>query len=151
MEQNLKSMMIISSSLSATPTFKMIPITNDCPYVEVILNPTIPAIAVIGKNKYSNPVMLPKLSSNGFPVQVKGAPKEGETKPQILEAQERTMVEVFYEYYITDKKEMFEFIDMFAVNPKHHLVKELLVEPIINDIPLDQQKKPTKEVKLKKA
>lgn len=127
MTNSLKSMLIVSSTYLDKVSFKMIPLTNDCPYVEVIYNPDLKAIGIIGKITYQNPTMLPRLDKNGFPVIIKSLNHKDKSL-QTANSQERVFINTFYEYYINKKEEILNFISMFAVNFEHELIKSLIID-----------------------
>ena len=114
---NPKSMLVISSTWgdvgSERPTFKMIPVTVDCPYQECIFEPSKKILAVISKVRKQNYIMTHKIDENGDPVFLKhGARQNGKNYKE-----ERRLIETFTEYYIESLLEIRQFIEMFAVNP----------------------------------
>jgi len=108
------SMFIIKSDWGGKPTFRMIPVSKDCPFVECIFDPDSKVLAAIGHTKKNIMHMMTKLDENGDPVKRKIiAPGTNPYK------EERRTIETFQEYYITDAEEIKEFINMFAVNPDY--------------------------------
>lgn len=108
------SMMIIKSDWGGKPTFKLIPINKECPYVEAIFDPESKILAVIGNTKKNLFHMMTKLDDNGDPVKRKTfGPGNNPYK------EERKTVETFQEYYISDTEEVKTFIKLFAVNPEY--------------------------------
>jgi hypothetical protein len=105
------SMMLISTPWQGVKSFKLIPINEECPYVECIYDPQQKVMAVIGKISKETFHMLPKLDSNGNMVPSKVA-QEG-TNPY---KQERVMLDTFQEYYLSEMNEQIDLINMFAVN-----------------------------------
>jgi hypothetical protein len=53
-------MMLVESTWQDTKTFKMIPISNDCPYVECIFDPSSKVFVIISKVTKTSLHMLPK-------------------------------------------------------------------------------------------
>ncbi len=102
-----KTMMLVESSWQETKTFKMIPISNDCPYVECIFDPSSKVFVIISKVTKTALHMLPKLDDYGKPVTGNKGAK-----------QDRRSIETFQEYYIEEEKSIKEIIDLFAVNSK---------------------------------
>lgn len=89
------SMLIITGELTnATgdynPTFKMIPTANECPFNEVIYDNSLHVLFVIGKEKKKFLQKIAKVSD--------------------------MVVEKFYEYHITEKEEIINFINLFGTN-----------------------------------
>lgn len=105
------SMMIVSSEWNEKPTFRMISISNDCPYNEVIYDPEIKTLAIISKEKKQSFQMLPKLDVNGEITMIKRALPTGRKF-----AEERKVVETYYEYYITKEEEIKTFVSLLAAN-----------------------------------
>src|SRR5688572_7482398 len=104
-----KNMLLITSWWGENKSFKLIPVKADCPYVEVIYDPSSKLLIVIGKEVKSNFHMLAKLDDNGEPMLSKVKRKNG--KPY---KEERKTIETFTEHYISEKNEIDSFINMFA-------------------------------------
>jgi len=86
-------------------TFKMIPITKDCPYLEAIYHPVYHGLGVVGKFKKKEPVMMPILDKWG-----QQTIKDGKV------LQDRRMIDSWHEYLLMTKEEVTDFIKMFADN-----------------------------------
>lgn len=106
------SMLLISSAWDGQPTFKMIPASKECPYNEVIFDPSGPALAIVGKEKKQTLHMLPKLTDTGD-VQMLKVQKRDNGKTF---AEQRVSMETFYEYFIERKDEILAFVNTFALN-----------------------------------
>lgn len=106
------TMMLVQSTWNDKQTFRMIPITESCPYVECIFDPDTKVFVVISKIKKMSLHMLPKVDDYG-------QPKTG-TKGML---QERHKIEVFQEFYLEDKNAIEELIKLFAVNSKFNYKK----------------------------
>jgi len=93
------------------PTFKMLPVTQDCPFNEVLFDPKSKILAIVGKEKKQAYRMLPKLNDKGKQVVAmeRGVP---------VEVQERKLMENFYEYYLEEVEDIEYFINKFAINSK---------------------------------
>ena len=91
------------------PTFKMLPLTNDCPYNEVLFDPQSKILAIVGKEKKQAYRLVPKLNDKGRPMTSieRGVP---------FEVQERKLMENFYEYYLEDIDDIKSFVSKFAAN-----------------------------------
>ena len=98
-------MMLVESTWQDTKTFKMIPVSNDCPYVECIYDPSSKVLVLIGKTTKTSLHMLPKLDEYGKAVSGNRGAK-----------QERRSIDTFQEYYIEEEKDIKEITKMFAVN-----------------------------------
>ena len=102
-----KTMMLVESTWQEGKTFKMMPISNDCPYVECIFDPTSKVFVVISKVTKTSLHMLPKLDEYGKAISGNKGAK-----------QERKSIDTFQEYYIEDVKTIKEITDYFAINAK---------------------------------
>ena len=100
-----KTMMLVESTWQDTKTFKMIPVSNDCPYVECIYDPSSKVFVLIGKITKTSLHMLPKLDEYGKAISGNRGAK-----------QERRSIDTFQEYYIENEKDIKELVKMFAVN-----------------------------------
>jgi len=98
-------MMLVNSEWSGKPSFRAMPVTVGCPYVECIFDPESKVLVVISKTKRNTLQMLPKLDEYGTPVSgTKGV------------KQDRHKLEVFQEYYISEPESIKEFINLIAIN-----------------------------------
>ena len=99
---------------SMEKSFKLVPITLDCPYVECLFSAKDKVLAVISKTMKQTYHMVPKLDDNGDQVPAKGKRPQG--KPAYKE--ERRLVDTFSEFYLMTPDEINGFIESFAVNAK---------------------------------
>ena len=98
-------MMLVQATWQEQQTFRMIPTSDQCPYVECIYDPGTKVFVIISKIKKTALHMLPKLDEYGQAVTgTKGV------------KQERHKLEVFQEFYIEDAVAIKDLIHMFAVN-----------------------------------
>lgn len=107
-----KSMMLVTGSWGNNKTFKLIPISPECPYNEAIFDRDSKVLALIGKEKKQSMHMLAKLDDNGDVKRMKiGRRDNGKDY-----AEERKTLETYYEYYIENPQEIKDVVNMFAVN-----------------------------------
>jgi len=119
-----KSMMLVTSTWGSKKTFKLIPVTADCPYNEAIFDADNKVLAVISKEKKESLHMLAKLNEFGDPQTMKiGRRANGKDF-----AEERKTLETFYEYYVENISEVENFINMFAINADSFDYKQYFVE-----------------------
>ena len=105
-------MMLISSPFRNMPSFSLIPVSNEAPYVEAMFDPSSGILAVISKISKQSFHMMPKLDENGQPQRLKVPNKEtGKTIREI-----RVSTETFSEFYLTNKDEIKDFLNIFAIN-----------------------------------
>ena len=102
-----KSMMLVQATWQDKQTFRLIPISESCPYVECIFDPGSKVFVIISKLKRTSLQMLPKLDEYGQPV----AGSKGQRE-------ERHKLDVFQEFYIEDKIAVKDLIHLFAINAK---------------------------------
>lgn len=114
---NRSSMLLVTSTWGNKKTFKMIPTTTDCPYVECIFDIDSKILAIIGSAKKQTYHMLPRIDDNGDVMMMKNSPRPATQQgPGKNYKEERRAVETFMEYYIENKSEILEFISRFAEN-----------------------------------
>lgn len=119
-----KNMMLISSAFRNVKSFSLVPVTKDCPYVEAMYDPTSSILAVITNVKKESFHMIPRLDENGQPVRLKiPNPETGKVVKE-----QRVAVETFSEFYITEREEINNFINLFAVNADSFDYQSLMVD-----------------------
>ena len=100
-------MILVQASWQDAQTFRMIPISESCPYVECIFDPATNVFVVIMKIIKTTLHMLPKLDEYGIAITgTKG------TK------QDRHKLDVFQEFYIEDQSAINDIIELLAINAK---------------------------------
>ena len=109
----IKNMHLISSKWGGKPTFKMIPISIDCPYNEILFDPNAKALAIVSKEKKETFHMVPRLTETGEKVTLKPGKIKTDGKNY---AEQRVTLETYYEYYIENEHEIVEFVEKFANN-----------------------------------
>jgi len=126
------TMLAIKSTWNGKQTAKLIPVSNDCPYVECIMDPESKIMVVISKVSKQTLHMLPRLDDNGDPKMLKVTKRpSGKT---VME--ERKTIETFQEYYIDDKTAIMNLIDLHSVNPEE--IKVIVAE-ILSDSTASQK------------
>lgn len=104
-------MKLFTSYWGNKDTFKMMPVTDECPFLEVIYDPKLTLLVVISKQRHQKYQMMERLDENGNPIMAKKTKDNG--KPW---QEQRILMEVLQEYYLTNKEEQEEFIKEFAIN-----------------------------------
>jgi hypothetical protein len=107
----MNNMMLITSTWKDGKTFKLIPTTADCPYVEAIYDTNMKVLAAIGAVKKDIFHMMPKLDLNGDAEMRKSPGRDGSPIKQ-----ERRTIETFQEYYLEERADIEAFIKHFAGN-----------------------------------
>jgi len=105
------NMLLIQSDWNEEKTFKLIPLTNDCPYIEAIYDPGTKVLVMISRISMTKLHMLPKLDDNGDPAPLKVPRKNGRAVKE-----ERKTIETFQEFYIDNNEAIDALVDIFAVN-----------------------------------
>jgi hypothetical protein len=105
------NMLLIKSIWNEGETFRMLPLTSDCPYLEGIFDPKLKVLVLISKTTKTALHMLPKLDDNGDPAPLKTKRPNGR-----MVKEERKSIETFQEFYIDNREAMEEIIKIFATN-----------------------------------
>lgn len=123
------TMTLISSEWNGHNTFRLIPVSNDAPYVECIYDVTSGLFVIIGKVTKTTLHMLPKLDDNGDPMGTAALRPNGRNVKE-----ERVSSETFQEYYLDNKLDIKDLVIYLGIN-----AEEFDFEPILN-----QEVKPAK-------
>ena len=107
-----QNMMLISSVFRNVKSFSLMPVNDDCPYVEAMFDPSSGILAVITKIRKQSFHMMPRLDDSGQPQRLKVPNKETGK----VHKEQRMSIETFSEVYIVEKEEIKNFINLFAVN-----------------------------------
>lgn len=116
-ENQPKSMMIVSQDYMDKPTFGLIPVTQDCPFVEVVFLPNTQQLAIMSKTTKETFHFFARLDDNGDPI-----PARRRVDSRNPYKEERKLINTFYEYYLKDNADIRKFIEMFAINAESNLV-----------------------------
>ncbi len=117
----MKNMLLVSSEWNDAQSFKMIPISKDCPYVECIYDTRVQILAVVSSIKKQIFHMVPKLDDNGDLMERK-IKKAGSKNYK----EERKTIETFQEFYIENPEEIKNFIEMVSINSSSFNYQEIL-------------------------
>ena len=114
MTEITKTMYLYKSHWGQIPTFKMLPLTRECPYVECLFDPMGKILAILSKDKQESLKMIAKLDLNGDPEKTKNGKRPNGKDYK----EERRTIATHMEFYIEDKTDVLQFIAMHAVNLK---------------------------------
>jgi hypothetical protein len=132
-------MMLVNSGWQGVESFRLMPITENCPYVECIFDPTNKLLVVISKIKKNGMHMLPRLDEMGDPIFL----KVGKRNNGKVVKEERKVLETFQEYYIEEISDIEYFIEHFAVNSdKFDYKKIMTAAPVAEESSLIKEEKP---------
>lgn len=107
-----KTMMLITGAWGQKTTFKMIPVTSDCPYNEAIYDLDSKVLALVSKEKKQSMHMVAKLDDFGDVKPMKiGRRTNGKDY-----AEERKVLETYYEYYLDNPEQIKHIINLIAIN-----------------------------------
>jgi hypothetical protein len=115
------TMMLVQATWNDKQTFRMIPTSDTCPYVECIMDPDTKVFVIISKITKTTLHMLPKLDDNGDPMATKVKRPNGR---QVRE--ERAKIETFQEFYVEDMAAVHELVNLFAINAKTFNYKQFI-------------------------
>jgi len=124
------SMILVNSTFNNQKTFKLIPISENAPYIEAIYDRESKVMVIISNKTKTALHMLPKLDEAGMPSMIQKGALAGKQK------QERKQIEVFVEYYIEEESDMKNIIDTLASNPSFkwkEYLKELPKEELVTE------------------
>jgi len=112
---NLGKNMLLTDGIwtDGTPTFVLISLTNDSPFIEAIFEPAKKALILLTKEKEDTFHMLPKLDESGEPL-IRRDIKEGDKKNPYR--QERVQMHTYHETVIRNKEDIMLFVEVMAIN-----------------------------------
>jgi hypothetical protein len=115
------SMLLVNSTWNDKQTFRTLPVSDNCPYIECIWEPEQKILVVISKITKTAFHMVPKLDDNGDPISVKTKRPNGKSFKE-----EKKSVETFQEYYIEDIDAMILLFETTCINAKTFDFKSFL-------------------------
>lgn len=123
-------MLLIQGQWNSIETFKMIPLTKDCPYNECIFDPITKALAIVSKEKKAGYHMIPKIDDQGDLIPAKKTRANGGKFQE-----QRVTIDTYYEYYINTKQDIGFFLDTFVVNIESLSLAESILEKAFLEVP----------------
>ena len=128
---DLKTMMLVTVPYTATEkSFRLIPVTADCPYIDVVYWKDKKVLEINSPFKKTEHAYFPKLDENGDMEKRKIPIKDDNGQPMIYK-QERRTTETLQKYYIIEQVEIMAFIEAIAINAKTVDYMSLLAGAII--------------------
>ena len=128
------SMHLITSHMDGTPSFRLIPLTNDCPFSEGIFIPQTNALIMLSVALKDNLHMVPVRDDQGDVAKSKKPRlrRGADGKPEQVDYREKQIVlQGPTEYYITEKEEVKKFIALVAKNVKDFDYEKFFTSDII--------------------
>ena len=129
-----KSMMIVACTWQEKPSFKLISLSNECPYNEIMFDSDQKILVIISKDQKSKPHLLPKINGKGQALQSFDKNDKGE-KIQVP-LYERVMMDMYYEHYIEEMDDIKAIINYIAFNPKHEVLAILDIKKVATKKPI---------------
>lgn len=99
-------------------SFRMIPVTQECPYVEAFYDPELKVLVVLSKEKKESLAVVPKIDAYGNDARKNNRPLV-----------DRHRMAYFKEYYITKPEEVTQFIKLFAFNAEIFDYNKIIERP----------------------
>lgn len=125
--QHPQNMLLITTFWQDYETFKLMPISSNCPFIEVIYERHTEMLIVLNKHFKDNFHMVPKLNDNGDAEPLKpGAQPRRNGKPF---KEKREKLQTYQDYFMINKEEQKEFIKMMAVNFEEFDYEKFMVAP----------------------
>jgi hypothetical protein len=124
------TMMIVSGKWNNSDSFKLVPLTKECPYSEGFYDLDSKVLVLMSMHTKDNFHLLPRLDDNGDPIQVKGKRANGKVYKE-----QRVQLETYTEYYISETKEIEDLLNITAINASTFDYKR-----IIHDAPVKAPK-----------
>lgn len=106
-----KNMKLVTTYWGNDKSFKLMPVTLDCPYIEVIYDPTTDMLVVITKNMKENLQLVPKLDEDGNQIHCAKPKQNGRPWKE-----KHVQMTVPQEFYLIDREEQIELIKELAIN-----------------------------------
>lgn len=124
----MKNSMIIylSEYDKGKKTFKLMPITDECPFIHATYLPDEKILSIFSREYKERPIMLPKYNDKGIPVTVN-------TSNGMKIAEERRMIDMYYEYALTEPEDILEFIYILSTQASNKRYSDFINELISNN------------------
>jgi hypothetical protein len=106
-----KTMLLITGDWDKQKSFRLIPVSKECPYAEGIFIPSSKALVLMSVLTKENFHMLPKIDDDGNHIQRK---KMGQNN--VTYKEQRVSLETFQEYYISEQEEIINLINLMCIN-----------------------------------
>lgn len=119
-----KSMILIKSNWGHNETFRLISISQNAPYNECIFDVDQKVLAIISKERKESIQMLPKLTPQGD-IEVLKIGKRPNGKDY---AEERRIMQTYYEFYVTNADDIINLVNLLAVNADTFDFKSILTK-----------------------
>jgi uncharacterized protein Veg len=123
MSATTPTMLLVTAAWQGKKPFKLMPISNDCPFSEGIFDSDSKLLVMMSSKTKDTIHMVPRLDENGDPIALKSARKNGKTFKE-----HRIQLETYTEHYVIEKKEVIDLIQRLAANADTYNYMEFLEE-----------------------
>jgi hypothetical protein len=142
----MNNMMLVQDMYQNVPSFKMIPVNNDCPFLEAAFNPQSRELIVRHRDKIPVFQLFDKLDDTGRPVPVTG--KKTADGVQAFKLQ-RIQYEGNVTYTLGNVEDVVRFMKRFLIEEDQPAVDVMF--PVMTQEQIDEMKAQQKEEELKKT
>jgi len=118
------TMYLITSPWQGEKSFKLMPVSEECPFTEGIFDPVARMLVLMSKDTKESVHLLPRLNENGDPIKTKGPRPSGKNYQE-----QRVTLDTFTEHYIIEKDEIIDLIKTLAVNADTYDFNKYLEDP----------------------
>jgi hypothetical protein len=126
------SMLLITAEWNERNSFKMIPMTKDCPFSEGIFDINTKVLAMMSWQSKDSIHLVPRLDDDGELITAKKARQCGKRYKE-----QRITLDTFVEYYVSVPEEVRDFIKRVAINAhKFDFEQYLKADPkLLSEVP----------------
>lgn len=118
-----KTMILYTAKWQDKKSFRLMPISKEAPYSELIYIPENNSLVVLSANSKEAFHMVPKLDDNGDITNTKTPRKSG-----VQHKEQRVNMKTMIEYEFTEKEEIINLINLIAVNSDSYDYKQYMVD-----------------------
>lgn len=114
-------MLAVNDTWDEKESFRLIPLTDECSFVEVLFDPGEKVLCLLSKHKKNTFKFIPRVNEKQEYVTTK---KDG----QLIPAMDRKLIEYFNETYVKDKQDIKNLIKHLVINQDFDFDKFLNAE-----------------------
>jgi hypothetical protein len=118
------SMLLVTAEWNEANSFKLIPMSKDCPFSEGIFDLNTRVLALMSAQSKDSIHLVPRLDEDGELIRAKKKRQSGKTYQE-----QRVTIDTFVEYYVSVPKEIEDIVNRLAINAKEFDFQKYLVAP----------------------
>lgn len=127
-----QSMMLITSVWNNKKSFKLMPVSKECPFSEGIFDLDGKILVMMSANTKETLHMVPTRDENGDIALAKHPRKGPDGQPNGKKYKERQVtLETYTEFYMSEKQEIIDLINLVAINAESYNFKQYLEESVL--------------------